>query len=545
MNDLDTALLRRRVDQLVRPWEAPGSPGVAVGVLYEGELAVHRCAGLASLELEVPVGPATTFRIASVSKHFTCAAVLMLAQEGRLDIDQEARHYLPELPDFAARITLAHLMHNVSGIRDMLEIMRQGGTDLDMPVTPEELLAGICRQRTLNFAPGSRYLYSNTGFLLLGMIVERVAGESLGSFLERRIFAPLGMNRTRLTPSLQDPAPGLATGYLPRQGGGFVRAAHAFPLGGEGGLVSCVEDLALWDRNFTTHRVGGPELETALTRQIEFSGGGVNPYARGLLVRHHRGVRTVGHGGLWPGYRTEYLRAPEREVTVICVTNQGASDPYHLAHDVLDAVLDGMPEVHPVHALPPRPALEELVGRWVDRDNAATVDISLDAAGHPMGSTHGVPFRLRATEDGRLEASRAARDFTCALAADGALAVELDAGVRATYCRAVPPPTLPEGLAGSYANAEIGATWTITETGTGTGRSAELRVSGPLASRRGPWLVEPVDGDIIRIWMPGLLFRMWLDVRVLRAGGRVSGLCVAGNRARRLCYPRQEDGARA
>jgi D-aminopeptidase len=534
VTDLDTTLLIRRVDRLVEPWAAPGTPGVAVGVVRDGALVLHRCAGLASLELGVPVGPATTFRIASVSKQFTCAAIHLLAQEGKLDIQAQARSILPELPDYGTPITIAQLMHNVSGIRDMLEIMRQGGIDLGFPITQDDLLAGICRQRALNFVPGSRYLYSNTGFFLLGLIVERISGEPLPAFLERRIFAPLGMNRTRMTPSVQEPVPGLATGYLPKQSG-WVRAAHAFPIGGEGGLVSCVEDLCLWDRNFTTHRVGGPALTQALETQIDFTGGGRNFYACGLSAGVHRGVRTLSHGGLWPGYKTEFLRAPERGVTVICISNNGGSDPYHLARDILDVILDGLPGVHPLPALPSRQSLEKLVGLWLDRNSGMTVDISLTDSGLPMGNTHGVPFRLKPSDDGRLQASRMARDFLCALAPDGTLAVELDAGVRAAYHRVAPGAVLPEGLAGTYANAEIGATWTIGDDKDGL----LVYVRGPVASDGGRWPVEPVEGDVFRIWVPGTLFRGWLDVRVLRAGGRVTGLYVTGNRARQLIYQRQ------
>ena len=537
MTNIDMTLLTRRVGELVAPWAAPETPGVAVAVVRDGELVLHRCAGFASLELGVPVGPGTTFRIASVSKQFTCAAALLLAQEGRLDVEALARRYLPELPEFGTPVTVAQLMHNVSGIRDMLEIMRQGGVDLGYPVTQADLLAGICRQRGLNFTPGSRYLYSNSNFLLLGLIVERISGETLPAFLARRIFAPLGMRRTRMTPSVAEPAPGLATGYLPKDAG-WVRAAHAFPMGGEGGLVSCVEDLALWDRNYITHQVGGAALTEALETQVDFTGGARCCYACGLRVSPYRGVRTVGHGGLWPGYKTEFLRAPGRGVTVVCITNNGASDPYHLAHDILDVVLDGLPGVHAVPPMPARESLDALAGRWLDRDSGMTVDISVTASGQPMGNTHGVPFRLTPTEDGRLEAARSGGDFWCALAPDDTLAVELDAGVRGTYHRVVPGAALPEGLVGRYANADMAAIWTIGEDADGMA----VRVHGPVAAEGGPWVVEPVEGDIFRIWMPGTLFKGWLDVRLLRSGGRVSGLRVTGNRARQLVYARLAGG---
>ena len=197
MKDLDQLLLRRRVERLLAPWRQSGGPGVTLGVVVGRDLVVHEAAGMASIELGVPIGPQTTFRIASVSKQFTCAAILLLAAEGRLSIDDDVRRYLPALPDLGPRITLAHLMHNTSGIRDMLEIMRLGGLDLSQPCEPQDLLDGVCRQRGLNFVPGSRYLYSNSNFMLLGRIVEHVSGLTFRDFLDRRIFAPLGMNTTR------------------------------------------------------------------------------------------------------------------------------------------------------------------------------------------------------------------------------------------------------------------------------------------------------------------------------------------------------------
>jgi CubicO group peptidase (beta-lactamase class C family) len=297
MTDLDHLLLHRRIDQVLSPRDRTDSPGVTLGIVRDNCLVLHRSAGMASLELGVPIGPATTFRVASVSKQFTCAAILLLAAEGRLSIDDDVRAYIPALPDYGHRITLAHLMHNTSGIRDMLEIMRLGGADLSQPCSADDLLEGVCRQLDLNFTPGSRYLYSNSNFMLLGRIVEQIGGESFRMFLDRRIFTPLGMTAARHVERTTEPVPGLATGYLPTEHGGWRRAVHNFPLHGEGGLVSCIEDLALWHANFASPRVGGPALAEALTTQTDFSNGHPNAYARGLGVRVHRGQRIVGAEG--------------------------------------------------------------------------------------------------------------------------------------------------------------------------------------------------------------------------------------------------------
>jgi CubicO group peptidase (beta-lactamase class C family) len=535
MTDLSALRLQRRVEALLAPWDHEG-PGVTIGVVRDGALVLHRSAGLASIELGARIGAETTFRIASVSKQFTCAAILLLAAEGKLRIQDESREFLPELPDLGARITVAHLMHNTSGIRDMLEIMRQGGADLGNVVTAEDLLAGICRQRGLNFAPGSRYLYSNSNFFLLGLIVERLSGQPLPEFLRARIFAPLGMSRTQMTPDTAAPVAGLATGYIPGPDGAWRRARHGFPLGGEGGLVSCVADLALWDQNYLHHAVGGEALAAGLVEQATFTNGTPNGYARGLQIADYRGVRTVSHGGLWPGFKTQFLRAPDTATTVIVITNDGTADPWHLAHDVLDAALEGRATLHPMQALPEASVLERYVGRWIDPERGATVDIRLDERGMPVGSTHGVPFRLRALPDGRLAASRATRDFAARLLDDGGLEVEADAGAMALYRRAPDIAMLPEDLAGRYVSDEMAAAWVFAD---GAERMT-LEVSGPITRGRG-WTVLPVDGDLIRVTAARAVFDSWMDTRVLRDGaGRVSGLRVDGGRVRGVVFRRME-----
>jgi CubicO group peptidase (beta-lactamase class C family) len=528
--------LERRVAALMAPCAArPGTPGWSVGVVRDGALALHAHVGLASVEHGVPIGPETRFRIASVTKQFTCAAILLLAQEGRLSVEDDVCAHLPDLPEWAggARVTLDHLMRNCSGLRDVLELMRMGGADLSLPCRREDLLAAIRRSARLNFAPGTRFLYSNTNFLLLGLVVERVAGEPLGAFLERRIFAPLGMTRTCLTESTAEAVPGLATGYL-AAGEGFLRAPHAFPLGGEGGLVSCVEDLALWERNFAAGIVGGAALGEALLRQAPFANGRMNKYARGLEVTQYRGLRTAGHGGLWPGYKTCFLRVPERALAVIAIANHGGLDIHHLAHQVLDAALEGALGVHPLPALPPRGTPEHLTGRWLDREAGATLELWVDAAtGDPMARMHGVPFALAPTGDGRLTARRGAFEFTLTPGED-AIEIEADAGQIATFHRvATEGATLPAGLPGRYACAELGAAWTI-------GTDHALHVAGPLV-RAGPCRLEPVEGEVFRAHLPGTLFPTWFDVRARRdAAGRVTALVVSGARARDLLFNRED-----
>jgi len=449
------------------------------------------------------------------------------------------RLHIPELADTGAVVTIGHLMHNTAGVRDMLEIMRLGGVDLSMPVAPEDLMAGICRQRTLNFAPGSRYLYSNSNFLLLGRIVERVSGETLRDFLQRRIFGPCGMTQTRMVESTTEVVCGLATGYLPGPAGGWVRAQHAFPMHGEGALVSSVTDLALWHRACANLRLG-PTLAEALTATVPFTGGTMNDYANGLRVSAVRGIGTISHGGLWPGYKTEFLRIPERDAAVIVIANNGSADPSAIGQQILAHLIDGVPGVPPAPGLPEQDVLARHAGRFLNPAGPATVDFAMSAAGTLTGSTNGVPFGVRSAGDGRLCAARSARDFTFRLASDGAsLHVEQDAGHAGIWHRVAEGATLPDGLPGSYHSAELAATWRFHQ----QDGAMVLHVAGPVANA-GPWPVEAIEGDIFRIWTPGTLFRGWIDVRAVRdAAGAITGLFANSNRVKRLVLTRQEGSA--
>lgn len=535
MGDLEALRLERLVDGLIAPWDGRDRPGVTVGIVSGTELVVHRSAGMASIELGVPIGAGTTFRIASVSKQFTCAAILLLAAEGKLGLDDAAAKYIPELGAVGAAVSLDQLMHNSAGVRDMLELMRLGGTDLTQPAQPEDLMAAICRQQQTNFPPGSRYLYSNSNFLLLGRIVERVSGQSLRDFLAERIFRPAGMGMTCMVERTTEPVAGLASGYLPAAGG-WERAQHGFPLHGEGALVSSVLDLALWHRNYVTGRVGGVALGAALAEPGRFTNGMPNGYARGLRVAEVRGLATVSHGGLWPGYKTEFLRIPARDQAVIVIANAGSADPYAIGQSVLEALLEGVPGVAPAPKLPAKAELARYAGRFLDDARPATVDLSMSEAGQLSGSTNGIGFQVKALADGRLAARRSAPDWAMRLSEDGdTLAVELDAGVTATYRRIAPGAALPADLPGLYRSAELAASWRIEAAEDGM----RLFVQGSLGNA-GPWTLEGIAGDIFRLYTPGTLFRAWHDVRLLRdAAGAPSGLLVHSNRVKEMAFTRE------
>jgi D-aminopeptidase len=276
-------------------------------------------------------------------------------------------------------------------------------------------------------------------------------------------------------------------------------------------------------------------VATAARRCPEpFVNGAPNTYAHGLRIKTWRGIPTIGHDGLWPGFKTSFVRIPEHKAAIICVSNDATSDPHDLAFQVMDALIEGAPGVHPVPPMPEWATRAELSGCYLNRATGATVDIARVAQDRVTASVNGVTTFQLPTVDGRLATSRGSGDFT--LRAEGeTIELERDAGICETLHRITPGASLPTDLPGRYVNQDCAATWTITANNAG----AQLRVAGPLLVASVPWEIEPAEGDAIRIYTPLTLYRGWLDTRVLRdASGRIAGLQVDGGRVKGLVFAR-------
>lgn len=330
-----------RVDSLFSQWDRPDSPGCALGVLRDHSLVYARGYGTANLETGEPITPKTVFYLASVSKQFTAASAALLTLEGALSLDDDARRYIPELPDYGPTITVRDLIHHTSGLRDYLTLMSLADMSLEEPHTPSEILDLIARQEALNFNPGERYLYSNTGYFLIPLIVERVSGRSFREFTAERIFNKLGMRNTHFHDDYRHRVPGRALSYR-RDDDGAIELSFLpkFDQVGSGGVLSNVEDLALWDENYYSREVGGTGLfELQHVRGVLASGDTID-YALGLSLGTYKGLETVSHGGSMMGFRTHLLRFPEERFTVICLCNLGDIDPGRLARAVADIHLE-------------------------------------------------------------------------------------------------------------------------------------------------------------------------------------------------------------
>ena len=284
--------------------------------------------------------------LGSVSKQFTAAAVLLAARQGALSLDDDIRTWVPEVPDYGPTITIRHLVHHTSGLRDYLELGAYAGRRLEDVWPSREILALISRQEGTNFAPGERYMYSNTGYFLLSEIVHRATGKTLREFARDHMFGPLEMRNTRFHDDYREPIPHRAVGY--RQDGDRWVMNHAwgFDQVGSGGVYSSIEDLARWDAEFYRETVGGAGFREAMLERGVLNDGTVLDYAFGLDIGEYRGRPTVSHGGALAGFRSEWLRFPDDTTTVLVLCNFPSSAPGRRAREVADILLaDRFPAV--------------------------------------------------------------------------------------------------------------------------------------------------------------------------------------------------------
>jgi CubicO group peptidase (beta-lactamase class C family) len=345
----------KRVDAIFSAWTKPNSPGCALAVLKDGHTLYSHGYGLSDVEHSVPITPTTVFHVASVSKQFTAFAIYLLVQDGKLSLDDDIRKYLPELHDFHKTITIRELLHHTSGLRDQWDLLAMAGRRLDDVITEQEVLNLIWRQQELNFPPGQEFLYSNTGYTLLALIVERVSGMSFRKFTDSRIFKPLGMSHTHFHEYYGDLVYDRAYSYEPPPRGGYEYVALSYSTVGPSSLFTTVEDLRLWDENFYTGIVGGKNLLARMQIKGKLNNGKEIDYASGLVIGEYRGLKTVEHAGADAGFRSEILRFPDAHFSVVVLCNAGEADPTNLARKTADIFLNTQLEPLPP---PPPPPLE-------------------------------------------------------------------------------------------------------------------------------------------------------------------------------------------
>jgi len=333
------------VDEIFSKWSGRGTPGCVVGISDGGNPTVVRTYGMADLEHDVPNGPDTIFEAGSVSKQFTAAAVLLLEHDGKLSLEDQVRKYIPELPDYGTPLTIRHLLMHTSGLREWGALVDIAGSPRWMrnAYTQDDVLLIASRQRTLNFAPGTRWSYSNTGYNLAAIIVSRVSGTTFAEFARTRIFEPLQMAHTSWDVDHTRIVKGRATAYS-EQSDGFHTFMPFEDVYGNRGLLTTVSDLLTWNRNFESPIVGDRAFVAEEQQPGRFADGRQHTYAFGLYVGTYKGVREVGHEGGTAGYRSDLIRFPDQQLSVAVLCNASPATATAYAHAVADLYLHSGPQ---------------------------------------------------------------------------------------------------------------------------------------------------------------------------------------------------------
>jgi len=374
---LDASLVRK-IDSIFRPWDNTNSPGCAIAILKDGNIIYEHGYGMSNLEYNIAITPRSVFHVASISKQFTAAAIQKLVLEGKLSLNDDIRKFIPELPDFGHVITIANLMHHTSGLRDQWDLQALAGWRETDVITEGDIMEMAKRQRGLNFTPGSDYLYCNTGFTLLGIIVKRVTGVSLRNYADSVFFKPLGMSSTIFHSDHSEIVANRTSAYEETADHRWAISIPVFDNYGATSLFTTVEDLAKWDENFYTHRVGGDAFIRAMLEPGVLNDGQTQTYASGLAIGEYRGNKIVEHAGADAGYRADFLRFPDRHFSVIVLANLANINPSRLCRQVANLFLPvSTGDVTKVVLLDSAVA-SKWAGRYYDEVSKAQAEISAE-----------------------------------------------------------------------------------------------------------------------------------------------------------------------
>ena len=331
--------LEAKVDQVFAEWDRPDSPGAALSVIKDGEIIYKRGYGMANLEYDIPIAPTTIFDIASVSKQFAGFAIATLLHKGKLTLDDDIRMHLPDVPDFGTKITIRHLMHHTSGLRDWVQALVIAGGQMDDIISFKHILKMVRRQKELNFEPGTAFLYSNTGYNLLAEIVETITGDSFRDWTDANIFKPLAMTNTHFHDDHEMIVKNRAYSYLSVKDNGFKNAVNNLTALGSSSLYSTVEDLSKWVLNFDNTWVGGQAVVEQMHQRGVLNNGKQISYAFGLDIGEYRALKTAGHGGSWRGFRSHLIRFPDQKFGIVILCNLDTFNPLNLAKKIADIYL--------------------------------------------------------------------------------------------------------------------------------------------------------------------------------------------------------------
>lgn len=316
------------VGQMIAPYDDPDTPGGVVAVVRDGELIFAEAFGAASLRYGIPFEADTRTNIGSTSKQFTAFAIALLDERGELSLDDDVRKHIPELPDFGDTVTLRHLLTHTSGYREFLNTLIMSGRRLDLgdAIERRELIEVVQRQPALQNSPGAEWNYNNTGYGLLTVVVERVAGQDFPDWMEENVFRPLGMHDTFVRRDSSWIIPNSAQGYTLTEDGGYREASDLGGAMGAGGIYTTVGDLAKWMDNLGSGKLGGKDVIAKMTTPYELTNGSSTGYGFGLFIDEQGGLKRIQHGGADTAHRSHFMYFPELDAGVIAQSNNAEFD---------------------------------------------------------------------------------------------------------------------------------------------------------------------------------------------------------------------------
>ncbi|WP_067139180.1 serine hydrolase domain-containing protein [Microtetraspora malaysiensis] len=482
-------LVENEISGLVKP----GDPGLAVGVYADGSARRTAATGAACVEFGVPIDARTRFDIASASKQFTAACVLLLARDGALSLDDDVRTHVPELA-LDVPVTLRQCLQHTGGLPEWYALQALTGVPL-AEMTEERLLRMVSGIRATTFPPGTDFSYSNTGYILSAVVVSRVTGTSLAAFARERIFSPLGMDDSVFRDDAAAALPRLAYGYA-NADGEPRRADTQESAVGDGGLATSVSELAAWFGFLADGRVLGADLRDALLDRAVLADGTVLPYAFGIYHTEVAGRPAYAHAGGMHGYLSNLLYLPDPGFGVAVLSNQTAIDPVKLS-DRLARVLLGEP---PVAEQPP--AAEPMpvpAGHWHDPAGDDTLTVGEGTDGAIELVVGGVPVTFTPRADGRWHGTGDADGAWLAKEGDRLLLGSASPARRpVAYVPCDPPGTepLPDGV---YLSEELGVLATVRDGELSVGTELRLPVEPAPAGtwRAGPFTLRPDQEDLL------------------------------------------------
>jgi CubicO group peptidase (beta-lactamase class C family) len=323
----------KKIDNLFKFYTTT-TPGCALAIVRKGEVIFQKGYGIANMEYAIPNTPNTVFHIASESKQYVAFCILLLEQDGKLSLDDDIRKYLSYVPEFGHTITIRHLIHHTSGLRDQWQLLANAGWQLDDVITQEHVIKLVAKQKALNFLPGDEHMYCNTGYTLLAEIVKKVSGQTIRQFADKQIFQPLGMKDTHFHDNYQELVPGRAYSYAQTLTGGYQHAVLSYSIVGATSLLTTVLDEAKWLNNYETGTVGGKALIEKMYETGVLNNGRKLNYAFALSIDKFKGWKLIGHGGADAGFRTYTCRLPENDLGIIVFSNLASTNASGLASQV-------------------------------------------------------------------------------------------------------------------------------------------------------------------------------------------------------------------